>query len=67
MLDRQRGCCFSLTALGAEVWELIDQTGSVSDICAVISRKYSMPADIVERDVRKFIDDLMEKSLVELY
>ncbi len=57
---------FGVNVIGARIWELLPPaTGTFDELCAVLASQYSdvSPAQI-RKDVRKFLDDLVENGLV---
>lgn len=56
---------FTLNAVGAAIWELIDGQRSLADIIEQIRVAFEVQPDEAERDVSEFLADLCEAGLVE--
>ncbi|MBV6521090.1 MAG: hypothetical protein MNPFHGCM_01213 [Gemmatimonadaceae bacterium] len=57
---------FGVNVIGARIWELLPPaTRTFDELCAALIAQYSdvSPAQI-QKDVRKFLDDLVENGLV---
>lgn len=56
---------FGVNLIGARIWELLPPASSTfGELCAVLASQYSdvSPAQI-QRDVSKFLDDLLQNGL----
>ncbi len=53
-----------LNDIGAGVWLLLDGERGLADIVDEILEVHPATRDAVERDVRAFLDDLVERGLV---
>jgi hypothetical protein len=64
LLDLQQGICFSMTQVGAEIWQLLKEKQSVDAICDRLCAKYSeTPREFIERDVSEFVLHLQALGL----
>jgi hypothetical protein len=55
-----------LNATGTIVWELLADHGDAESIVREVQERYpDLPATTIERDVRGFLSELVEASLVE--
>lgn len=55
---------FSLTGTAREIWLLIDDQRSMSDIAAQLAARYGGDADPIAADVAQFLAHLTEAGLV---
>jgi hypothetical protein len=57
---------FGVNLIGARIWELLPpKTKTFDELCAVLASEYSdVSLAQIEKDVRKFLDDLIENGLV---
>ena len=64
MLDVQQGQMFNLNPVGSRILELLETGSADSDIVNVISREFNTSREVVENDVREFIESLRKHKLV---
>ena len=64
MLDVQHGQMFNLNPVGSRILELLETGSAESDIVNVISREFTTSREVVENDVREFIESLKKHKLV---
>lgn len=65
MLDAQQGEMFSLNLVGSRMLELLAQGSTEPEIVNVISREFRASPEVVEEDLREFIETLTTYKLVE--
>jgi len=64
VLDVQQGQMFNLNLVGSKILELLENGSGEADIVSVISRDFNASREIVENDVREFIESLKQHKLV---
>jgi len=64
VLDVQQGQMFNLNLVGSRILELLEKGSAESDIVDVISREFNASPEVVENDVREFIESLKKHKLV---
>jgi Coenzyme PQQ synthesis protein D (PqqD) len=64
ILDIERGLISTLNPTGAYVWNGMQRGDSLETITVNLVRETGEEALIVERDVREFVEDLKQKSLL---
>lgn len=64
VLDVQQGQMFNLNLVGSKILELLESGSTESDIVSVIVREFNVNREIVEKDVREFMDLLKEHRLI---
>lgn len=64
VLDVQQGQMFNLNLVGSKILELLEGGATESDIVNVISRDFNASREVVENDVREFIESLQKHKLV---
>ena len=57
------GTFYSMTGVGALMWELVEHAFSVKDIVDHITSCYNVDADRVERDLQRVAKQLVEEEL----
>ena len=55
---------FNLNPVGSRILELLETGSADSDIVNVISREFNTSREVVENDVREFIESLKKHKLV---
>ena len=55
---------FTLNAVGASIWRLIDGQTSMQALAAALSREYEVSEAEAAADVQEFVDLLLSKGLV---
>lgn len=63
ILDIEHDSMSTLNPTGAYVWQGLEQGVSIETIIANLSRDTGEDCLLVERDVRRFVDDLKQKQL----
>lgn len=66
ILDLASGAYFGLDAVGARMWQLMNEEKSVAQVCTAIEAEYEVTRDQVERDLAKLLEDLASHGLVTL-
>lgn len=66
ILDLRSSSYLGLDEVGAEIWKLLAEPRTVADLEARLSALYDVdPADL-SRDLRPFLEDLVDRGLVVL-
>ena len=55
---------FNLNCVGSRILELLEGGSAESDIVNVIAQEFNSSREVVENDVREFIESLREHKLV---
>ena len=68
LLDTDKGKCFSVNSVGAEIWSIIEEN-STSDlnpscIAKSFSRFYGIPVEQAEKDVTLFLEELKNRGFL---
>jgi len=64
LLDLDTGEYYNLDEVGTRIWELCDGARTVSEIARLISEEFEASGEGVERDVVKFLEELVQDKLV---
>lgn len=64
VLDVQQGQMFNVNRVGSRILELLESGSAESDIVNVISQEFNGSREVVENDVREFIESLRKHKLV---
>ena len=63
--DMRSGRYFGLDDVGAMVWGLIEKRSTPGVIVDRVHAEYDVSRDVLERDVDRLLDDLLQRRLVE--
>jgi hypothetical protein len=64
-LALRRSGVFVITALGAEIWEMLKDGKEYNDIISELLESYEVTEEILTKDVDEFLQMLRENELVE--
>lgn len=64
VLDVQQGQMFNLNLVGSKILELLESGSTESDIVSVIVREFDAKREVVEKDVREFMELLKTHRLI---
>jgi hypothetical protein len=64
VLDVQQDQMFNLNCVGSRILELLESGSAEPDIVTVISSEFNVSQEVVENDVREFIESLRKHRLV---
>ena len=65
VLDIHHGQMFTLNIVGSKIIELLERGRSEAQIVESIAESFQIGRDIIERDVREFLECLQKHRLVE--
>ena len=65
VLDVRQGQMFNINFVGSRILELLNTGSTESSIVDEISREFGVSRDLVENDVRQFLQNLKRCQLVE--
>ncbi|GMQ59551.1 hypothetical protein AN1V17_39480 [Vallitalea sediminicola] len=57
---------YQLDEIGEKIWESLDGKTSIEEIIDEVSRVYVVERDVVSKDIKAYIDDLLSKELVSV-
>lgn len=63
--DMRSGHYLGLDDVGARVWELIGEGATRGGIVERLSSEYEVSTGVLERDVARLLQDLLERRLIE--
>jgi hypothetical protein len=64
ILHLPRSTYFGVDGVGRDVWELIRQPTSVRDVRNALVQRYDAAADVIEKDLFAFLEELHENELI---
>lgn len=62
LLHLGSGTYYGLDPVGTRIWELLKEGVALGAICASITDEYDVGLDVVESDLRRFLEDLAEHA-----
>ena len=65
LADMRSGRYLGLDEVGAVVWTLIERRATPSAIVDRVHADYEVPRDVLERDVDRLLEDLVQRRLIE--
>ena len=65
LVDMRSGRYLGLDEVGTAVWTLIEQRMTRGAIVDRVHADYDVPRDVLERDVDRLLDDLLQRRLIE--
>ena len=66
LLNLHDGVYYGLEDVGSDIWKLLQQPVSISDICGVIVETRDVDPERCRRDVIRLVGELVAHKLVEL-
>jgi len=64
LLDPRTGGYFSLSEVGARIWELCDGSTSVDEIAQRVAEEYDAPLETIRSDTLELVDELESEGLL---
>ena len=64
ILDLASGTYFGLDPVGARIWQLMAESKTLVETCAVMLTEYEVTQEEIERDVLRLAEELLEKRLI---
>jgi hypothetical protein len=67
ILDMKSGIYYGLNAVGARIWNLIQDPKTVDEVSAAILAEYDVETDRCQHDIVALLQDLVAHGLVEIH
>ena len=64
ILDLRSSHYFGLTGPGARIWQLAEAGEDTAGIVSALSREFEADAGVIEADVVRLLDELLERGLL---
>ena len=65
-LHVDRGTCFGMENVSADVWQMLEHPVSVGEICSRLLDRYEVGADQCQAEVQRLIDQMVDEGLVRV-
>ena len=66
VLSLKLGQYYGLDELGSRIWDLVQQSHSLSEISNTICLEYEVEIEECDHDVRELLEELLEAKLIEV-
>ena len=66
ILDLKSGQYYGLNPVGARIWDLIQESKSVTEVLKTILDEYNVESEACERDLFALLEELQGKGLVDI-
>jgi hypothetical protein len=66
ILNLQSGKYYGLKAVGARIWELVQQPRTLAELQAAILQEYDVPEEQCARDLEALLGQLAQEGLIEV-
>jgi hypothetical protein len=66
MMSIENGEYYGLNPVGGRIWELLDRPRTAAGICDILVEEYDVPVEECQREVKEFVEKLLEKKLVKI-
>jgi hypothetical protein len=64
ILDLASGTYFGLDPVGARIWQLLAEGGTLAEVCETMLSEYEVSQEEIERDVIRLAEELSAKQLI---
>ncbi len=66
VLDLEAGLYFGLDGVGARIWQLIQEHGSLRKVHEILQQEFEASSEALERDLLQFVSRLHAEGLVRV-
>jgi len=66
ILDVKSGIYFGLNAVGARIWQMIQEPRTVSEVCKTLVEEYEVEPERCEHDLLTLLQELVTNGLIEV-
>ncbi len=66
MLHVEHGAYYSLDPIGAEIWQLLEQPGTVQHLVDQLLQHYSVSPEQCQADVLAFLGEMRQNGMVQI-
>jgi Coenzyme PQQ synthesis protein D (PqqD) len=64
LIDADTGECYELNQTGIEVWNHIQQRGTISDLAGSLAAKYKVDEQQIASDIERLLHSMLDHGLV---
>ena len=66
MMSIEYGKYYQLNPSAGQVWSLLEQPRTVTEICEMLSKDFKVTPEACEKDVLHFLDELVSRKIVTI-
>lgn len=66
IMSIERGSYYGLEDVAGDIWNRLEKPVQVRALCEALAEKYEAESPDIERDVLKFLNELVEEGLVSV-
>ncbi len=66
ILNLKDGIYYGLDAVGARIWELIEEPQTVHDVCDTLCNEYDVDAERCKSDLITLLTELVQRGLIDI-
>jgi hypothetical protein len=66
ILDIESGMYYGLNAVGTEIWKLVQEPRTVSDVRDALLQEYDVEPEHCQRDLLALLQEMADKGLIEV-
>jgi len=66
MMSVENSEYYSLSPIGTKIWELVENEISFENLISKLMKEYSVDIDTCKKDTVEFVNELINKGLVEV-
>ena len=64
MMSIDHGKYYGLDSIGSRIWELLDQTRTLTEIIEILTKEFDVSKEQCSQDCYSFINDLIKKKII---
>ena len=64
MMSIENGKYYQLNPSAGRVWSLLEQPRTVTEICEMLSKDFKVTPEACQKDVFRFLDELISRKIV---
>jgi ornithine carbamoyltransferase len=66
LLDMNSENYFGLDAVGTDIWQAMQEKGTLVEVLALLLEQYNVEEEVLKRDLVAFVEKLQENGLVDI-
>jgi hypothetical protein len=64
MMDIEKGKYFSLNPVATRIWDLLEESKSLNELCGVLMEEYEVNSEQCSREVEEYLSEMVMMGLV---
>lgn len=66
LLDMEGGAYLGMNAVAARIWQILEIPCEARNICNILAEEYSVDGHDHEAEVLKFLNELMDRKIIQI-